>query len=238
MIETSHLAKEFKTLYHTHAAESRQEIELVKKRFGMRNIEVFEKLGIADSNLCLAHCVWLDENEVGILKDKNIKVLHCPSANLKLASGIAPIPGYIDEQITVSLGADGAPCNNNLDIFTEMRLAGLIQKPIHGVKAISPEDIVKMATIKGAETLGLENEIGSIEIGKKADLTLIKLNQVHSIPFDNVYSKIVYSTRSTDVNHVMIDGKWIVRDNSVLTIDEEKLIFEAQSSIKTIINKI
>ncbi len=238
LIETAQIAKEFNTIYHTHAAESRYEIELVEKRFGLRNIEVFEKMAAADANLCLAHCVWLDENEKDILRDRKIKVLHCPSANLKLASGIAPIPKYVDDGITVSLGADGAPCNNNLDIFTEMRLAGLIQKPVHGVKALEPLEIVKMATVKGAETLGLENEIGSLEIGKKADLTLVKFNQVHSIPFDNVYSKIVYSTRSTDVDHVMINGEWIVRDQTVLTIDDEKLIFDANKAVKKILNNI
>ncbi|MCB0281427.1 MAG: 5'-deoxyadenosine deaminase [Calditrichaeota bacterium] len=232
--ETGRLAHEHKTLFHTHSSENLGELELIKKRFGTRNINVFEKLGLAGKNLCLAHCIWLDEEEKQILKDHDIRVLHCPSSNLKLGSGIAPIPDYLKRGIHVSIGADGAPCNNNLDIFTEMRLAALIQKPVHGPQTMPALEAFKMATINGAEALGIENDTGSIEIGKKADLTFIKLNQVHSIPFDNVYSKIVYSTHAHDVEHVMIDGNWIVKDKKLLTIDEEQIFSNIESNVKRI----
>ena len=232
LIETGRLAKKYNTLFHTHASENPDELELVKKRFGLRNIEVFDKLGFAEGNLCLAHCIWLDENEKQLLKAQEIKVLHCPSSNLKLGSGIAAIPEYLKRGILVSIGADGAPCNNNLDIFAEMRLAALIQKPANGPQAMPALDVFKLATINGAETLGLKNEIGSIENGKKADLTFIKLNQVHSIPFDNVYSKLVYSTQANDVEHVMIDGQWIVKDKRVLTIDEKHIFANIEDAVK------
>ncbi|KAA3611320.1 MAG: 5'-deoxyadenosine deaminase [Calditrichaeota bacterium] len=236
LIETGRLAKEHNTLFHTHASENPDELDMVKKRFGLRNVEVFDKLGFARENLCLAHCIWLDENEKQLLKAQEIKVLHCPSSNLKLGSGIAAIPDFLKRGIKVSIGADGAPCNNNLDVFMEMRLAALIQKPTNGPQAMPAQDVFKLATINGAETLGLKDQIGSIEIGKKADLTFIKLNQVHSIPFDNIYSKLVYSTQANDVEHVMIDGQWIVRDKKVKTIDENHIFTNIENAVKICTN--
>ncbi len=232
LIETGRLAKKYNALFHTHASENHSELELVKKRFGLRNVEVFEKLGFADENLCLAHCIWLDENETELIKEHQIKILHCPSSNLKLGSGIAAIPKYLERGIHVSIGADGAPCNNNLNVFTEMRLAALIQKPLNGPQSMPALEVFKLATINGAETLGLKSDIGSIEKGKKADLTFIKLNQVHSIPFDNVYSKLVYSTQANDVEHVMIDGQWIVKDKEVLTISEKHIFTNIEQAVK------
>lgn len=228
--ETGKLARENNVLYHTHASENIQEAELVQQRFGVSNIQLFDTLGVADENLCLAHCVWTDQNDRKLLQERHIKVLHCPSANLKLGSGIAPIPDYLDKGITVSLGADGAPCNNNLSIFQEMRLAALIQKPLAGPESMPAEQVLQMATINGARTLGLQDEVGSLEPGKRADLTFIKNNQVHAIPFDNIYSKIVYSTQASDVKHVMIDGKWVLRDRSLLTLDENRLVDSVQNN--------
>ena len=224
LIETGRLAKKFDTLFHTHASENRDETKLVMDQFGERNILLFEKLGLADKNLCLAHCIWTDENEISLLKDKEIKVLHCPSANLKLGSGIAPIPEYLKKGIHVSIGSDGAPCNNNMDVFQEMRLASLIQKPIHGPQVMPAIEAFKLATVNGAKALGLESTIGSIEPGKAADLTLIKNNQVHSIPYENIYSKLVFSTHSADVAHVMINGHWVLKDKKLITIDENNLL--------------
>lgn len=229
--EVGSLAKEYQTLYHTHASENKSEIALVEQRFGMRNIEVFEKFGLADNNLCLAHCIWIDENEKNIIQSENINVMHCPSANLKLGSGIAPVPDYLNHNVNVSIGCDGAPCNNNLDIITEMRHAALIQKPLHGSSVMTAEDVFTMATVNGARTLGQENEIGSIEANKLADLTFIKTDQVHSIPYENVYSKIVYSCKSTDVKHVMVNGKWLLKDGQLKTIDESGIIQQANKTI-------
>ncbi len=218
------LAQKYEVIVHSHASENKDEVRLVQERFGMRNIEVFDHFGLADGHLCLAHCIWTDEHERRLMREKDIKVLHCPSANLKLGSGIAPVPDYLQRGITVSLGADGAPCNNNLNIFTEMRLAGLIQKYLHGPQAMPAQTVFKLATIGGARALGLEHEVGSIEPGKKADLVFIKRNQVHSIPDENIYAKLIYATQSEDVRHVMIDGRWVMRERQLLTIDEEQLL--------------
>ena len=150
---------------HTHAAENLKETEIVKKETGYRNIEYFEKIGIASPKLRLAHCIWLNDYEYDILIKNDIKVLHCPSTNLKLGSGIAKVPEMLDTGINVSIGADGPPCNNNLNIFNEMKLAGLIQKLRIGADSMPAENIFKMATINGAKALGLEKDIGTLEKG-------------------------------------------------------------------------
>ena len=234
--ESGKLAREYGTLLHTHASENRSEVELIRKRFGVNNIMLFEKLGLADSNLCLAHCIWSDEDERTLLKEKNIKVLHCPSANLKLGSGIAPIPDYLQRGITVSLGADGAPCNNNMSAFNEMRLAALIQKPLHGPQSMPAKQIVHMATTGGASALGIQNETGSLEEKKLADMIFIKDSQVHSIPYENIFSKLVYSVNSSDVHHVMVNGRWLLRERRLLFIDEEQLVRDVQDTIPKILN--
>lgn len=218
------LSLKYNVIVHSHASENKDEVRLVEERFGMRNIEVFDHFGLTEGHLCLAHCIWTDEHERQIMLEKDVKVLHCPSANLKLGSGIAPIPDYLQRGINVSLGADGAPCNNNLNIFTEMRLAGLIQKYLHGPQAMPAPTVFKLATIDGARALGMEKEVGSIEEGKKADLVFIKRNQVHSIPDENIYAKLIYATQSEDVRHVMINGKWILKDRQLLTLDEMDVI--------------
>ncbi|HGY54625.1 MAG TPA: 5'-deoxyadenosine deaminase [Caldithrix abyssi] len=236
LVETGWLAREYDTVYHTHASENKDEVELVRQRFGVNNVMLFEKLGLAGSNLCLAHCIWTDEEERALLKEKNIKVLHCPSANLKLGSGVAPVPDYLQRGITVSLGADGAPCNNHLDAFNEMRLAALIQKPLHGPQSMTAEQVFNMATLGGAATLGIENETGSLEENKLADMIFIKDYQVHSIPYENVFSKLVYSAHSGDVQHVMVNGRWLMRDRQILFLDEQKLVHEVQKTIPEILN--
>ncbi len=222
--ELGKLAQQYKVAIHSHASENQTEVELVKQRFRLSNIQVFERFGLTESSLRLAHCIWTDETDRQIMKNNDIKVLHCPSANLKLGSGIAPVPDYLNRGINVSLGADGAPCNNNLSIFTEMRLAALIQKGLHGPESMPAATVFKLATIDGARALQLDQEIGSIEVGKKADLTFIKRNQVHSIPDENIYAKLIFSTKEADIQHVMVDGRWVVKDRQLLTIDENELI--------------
>jgi cytosine/adenosine deaminase-related metal-dependent hydrolase len=230
--QTYRLSKEYDVHFHSHAAENREETQLVEQTYGTRNIILLEKLGIVGPEVCLAHCIWLNNKEKDILEQNDLKVLHCPGANLKLGSGIAPVPEYLERGISVSLGADGAPCNNNMDIFNEMRLAALIQKPENGPTAMDSETVFRMATIEGARALGLESQIGSIEVGKKADLVFCKLNEIRSIPFENIYSKVVYSTNSSNVNHLMIDGKWIVQDKKLSTYDINEIILNSIQEIQ------
>jgi cytosine/adenosine deaminase-related metal-dependent hydrolase len=161
---------------------------------------------------------------------------------LKLGSGLANVPRYLSEGISVSLGADGAPCNNNLNMFEEMRLAGLIQKPIHGPTAMPVKTIFEMATLGGAKALGLDKEIGSIEAGKKADIVLLDLqsiwNPLIQDEAENLYSTIVYSAKPANVDSVMIDGKWVYRKKDYTGIDEELILSDARKELKKLLKRI
>jgi 5-methylthioadenosine/S-adenosylhomocysteine deaminase len=235
--EVKELAEKSGLIIHTHASENNKEWQLVKNSTGHSNVEFFVRRGLASSKLCLAHCIWVSDDEIKMLHDYSINVLHCPTANLKLGSGIAPIPKFLARKINVSLGSDGAPCNNNLDIFQEMRLASLIQKPLSGVTSTSAAQIFDMATINGAKSLGLESQIGSLEEGKKADLIVLNLNKVHSIPADDIYAQIVYSAWPTDVRHVMIDGKWVVFDQILKNHSLDKIKEDTWKEIQNLFQR-
>lgn len=229
------------SVFHTHSSENTNEIKAVRKKYKMNNIEYFNSLNLLDKNSVLAHCIHVDKNEINLLKKKNVRVAHCPSSNLKLGSGIAPIPLLLKKGISVSLGADGAPCNNNLSIFNEMRLASLIQKPKFGATAMDAETVFRLATIEGAKALHLEDEIGSIEVGKKADIVLINLDGAAQSVYDedeNIYSRLVYSASGNDVKHVMIDGKWIVKSGKSKIYDEMKIMLEAKIELKKLLRRV
>lgn len=228
------IAEENDLIIHSHSSENKKEWQLVKDMTGYSNIEFFLKSGLASPKLCLAHCIWVSEEEIDLIADTGINVLHCPTANLKLGSGIAPVPRFVEKGVNIALGSDGAACNNNLDIFQEMRLAALIQKPQNGVKSTSANIILDMATLGGAKALGLEDQIGSIEVGKKADLTILNLNKVHCIPADDIYSQIVYSANASNVKHVMIDGKWTVFDHQLTNLKEEDVISTVWEEVQNI----
>jgi len=227
-------------LFHTHASENEIEIERVRNRCKMDNIEFLHELGLLSERTCLAHCIYLNENEFNLLQSTKTNVAHCPSSNLKLGSGIANIPKLLKMGVTVSLGADGAPCNNTLNMFQEMRLASLIQKPKHGPATMNAKSVFEMATINGARALGLGNEIGSIEVGKKADLTFLNLEQIQN-PYsstNNIYSSIVFSSGPENVDSVMIDGVWVYRKKEFLTLDEHKSIAEAGKELQKLIHRL
>jgi cytosine/adenosine deaminase-related metal-dependent hydrolase len=225
-------------LFHTHAAENRNEMDAVRKRCKMDNIEFFESIGILNSNTCVAHCIWLNDNEVGLLRDRKAKVVHCPSSNLKLGSGVARIPELLSKGIGVSLGADGAPCNNTLDMFEEMRLAALIQKPQHGPRAMNAQTVFEMATRNGAAALGLESDIGSIEPGKKADIVLLDINQPWN-PYEttDVYSSIVYSGSPENVHSVLVDGRWVYKHKQHTTLDSSRVVSDARDELRLLLRR-
>jgi len=236
--EVARLASEHDTLIHSHASENRREVELVRQKTGQGNVQYLHRLGLTGSRVCLAHCIWLDDAEMNLLKDTDTKVLHCPSANLKLGSGIARVPEMLERGIGVSIGADGAPCNNNLDIFLEMRLASLIQKPRRGPTAMPAEVVLRMATVEGARALGLADQIGSIEPGKKADLILLDLHRLHNSPGNSIYSQIVYSAKATDVQTVVIDGRVVMRDRALQTLDEEEITAKCAETQRRLLNSV
>ncbi len=241
MKETKEMMKDFEgSFFHTHSSENKNEVKAVRNKYGKENIEYFDSLNLLDDHTILAHCIHLNDNEVNTLKTKSARVAHCPSSNLKLGSGIAQIPRYLKEGISVSLGADGAPCNNNLSAFTEMRLASLIQKSIHNSTVMDAKTVFKLATIDGAKALHMQNEIGSIEIGKKADLVLLDLER-SEFPLDKsgdgIYSSIVYSASKENVKEVMIGGEWIVANGEVLFYDENELVEEGKSELMKLLSR-
>lgn len=240
--EAKEIMKDFPgSIYHTHSSESLQEIDEVRKRFHKENIEYFNSIGVLDDHTVLAHCVHTSDNERKMLKDRNTRIAHCPSANLKLGSGVAPIPQYLKEGISVTLGSDGAACNNNFSIFNEMRLASLLQKPIHGTEVMDAIAIFRMATIEGAKALHLQEEVGSIEIGKEADLVLIDLGSYsnsYSDSDESVYSDIVFSSTTENVKSVMIDGHWVIKNRESLVYDQQELIAKGRAELTELLKRL
>ncbi|HVJ49961.1 5'-deoxyadenosine deaminase [Desulfitobacterium sp.] len=238
--EVARLAGAKKIFVHTHASENRSEIQVVERTRGMRNIVYLDKVGLTGPRLLLAHCIWLEEIEKEILVQSQTRIVHCPSSNLKLASGIAPIPELLARGAEVSLGADGAPCNNNLDAFREMRHAALIQKPLHGPTVMPAQQVFEMATLAGARALGREQDLGSLEVGKKADLAVVSLEGLHTWPKENIdlYTQLVYQAQSSDVRLTMVDGRIVMQDRELLTIDVPRLKTSSTQSLKRVMNRV
>jgi 5-methylthioadenosine/S-adenosylhomocysteine deaminase len=216
------LSAERGMIVHTHASESEGEVALVRDRTGMDNVPYLVAAGLASPRLCAAHCVWVDLPSRAMLAEHDVKVMHCPGSNLKLGSGLAPVVELRNAGVTVSLAADGAACNNHLDMFEEMRLAALLQAVRLGPGALPARDVLWMATCGGARTLGLADEIGSIEPGKKADLILIRRRSAHLQPGPDPYSQIVYSARATDVRTTIVDGELLVDEGRLTGLDEAR----------------
>ena len=223
------LSRERGVMIHTHASENRTECALIEAETGMRNINYLDSVGVTGRQVVLAHCVHLSNDEIRILKTTNTNVAHCPSSNLKLGSGIAPVTKLLEEGVSVSLGADGAACNNRLDMFTEMRTAALLQKVLHGPEVLAARSVLRMATIDGARALGLESEIGSLELGKRADVAVVDLGGLHTTPEAEIVSSLVYTAEASDVRSVVIDGRLVMRDRELLTLDEAEVIAEANT---------
>lgn len=213
------LARERGVRIHTHAAENRDEVALVERLTGRRNLAYLHELGLTGPHVGVAHCIWLDEAEMDILAATGTHVLHCPSSNLKLGSGVASVAEMLERGVSVSLGADGAPCNNRLDAFTEMRTAALLQKMRCGAQKLTALEAFQMATWHGARALGLEHEIGSLEVGKAADVAVVNLDTLHASPHPDPLSALVYAATAGDVRHVVIAGRVVVRDGEPTALD-------------------
>ena len=224
-------------LVHTHASEQRDESELVRERFGVSNIRLLANLGLAETNACFAHCVWPEPDEFDILSSGGASVVHCPSCNMKLGSGIAPIAEYLDCGVNVALGADGAASNNRLDAWEELRLAGLLAKLRSGPSAPAAADLFELATIGGARALGMDVNIGSIEIGKCADLTMLDLQRAHAVGPDDVYTRLLYSARASDVRLVTIGGKVVVENGSLKSFSEAEAVADAEHQRALLVNR-
>jgi cytosine/adenosine deaminase-related metal-dependent hydrolase len=243
--EISELSRKQGALIHTHASENLKEIELVRELTGKENVDYLHHLGMTSSRLVLAHCVWLNQKEKELVRDTGTHVTHCPSSNMKLASGFAPVPEMRKMGINVALGADGAPCNNHLDIFSEMRMAALIHKPTAGPRSMQATEVLDMATRDGAKALGWSDQIGSIEVGKRADLVALDLNgplnlvtESSQLDLDAIASSIVYSSHPSHVRWTLVDGKKVYESGSWAQAQEAALMPKVQKARKQILASV
>jgi 5-methylthioadenosine/S-adenosylhomocysteine deaminase len=216
--------------FFIHLAETRQEVEQMRRQTGLSPTAYLGSLGVLDELTVAAHAVWVDEADQEILAHNQVKVCHCPESNLKLAAGIAPIPALISKGVTVGLGTDGAASNNNLDMFGEMNLAAKIHKVRGQDPTLLPAaGVVALATRGGAEVLGLSERIGTLTPGKAADLIVIDLNQPHLTPLYDPHSHLVYTARAADVRHLMVNGRWLMVDRQLLSLDWPQVRQQTQS---------
>ncbi len=212
-------------LFQIHTAETKDEYVSIQTKHHTTPVKYLEKIGIIDQNTLLVHAVWLDNDDIEIMAKRRASVSHNPESNMKLASGIAPVPALLKAGVTVGLGTDGCASNNNLDLFSEMDTAA----KLHKVNTMDPTvmdavTVLKMATIDGAKSLGLQDIIGSLEVGKKADVIIIDTRKPHLIPVYNPVSHIVYAAKGSDVQDVIVDGKVLLKNRKLLTVDMEDIL--------------
>ncbi|MHB1844625.1 MAG: 5'-deoxyadenosine deaminase [Deltaproteobacteria bacterium] len=225
-------------LVHTHASENWDETRLVRKLVGQDNAAYFHALGLSGPNVVLAHCVHLTAREEWLLARTRTHAVHCPGANLKLASGIAPVPRLLERGVNVALGGDGAPCNNTLDAFHEMRLAATLHLPRFGPTSLPAATVLDLATRRGARALGLEDEIGSLEVGKRADVVVVDLKKPHLSPQgDDPHATIVYGARASDVTYVYVDGRRLVARGALQTLDAASLSRDAAGEARRLMRR-
>jgi 5-methylthioadenosine/S-adenosylhomocysteine deaminase len=226
-------------IVHTHASESRDEVDAVRALSGgFSNLEYLDDTGLATSHLCTAHCVWATEREQQLLAERDVKVLHCPGSNLKLGSGIAPVADMRALGICVSLGADGAACNNRLDMFDEIRLAATLQAVRGRPGAVTARDAIAMATRDGARTLGKQDDLGSVEPGKRADLIVIDRDRPHLAPDRDPWSTLAYAARGSDVRLTMVAGEVLVDDFALVQLDPGAIAASAREAAAELASRI
>lgn len=219
---------------HTHASENQGEIETVQEDTGQRNIHWLDEVGLTGDDVVLAHCVWTDESERKVLEETGTHVTHCPSSNMKLASGIAPIVDYLDRGINVALGNDGPPCNNTLDPFTEAKQASVLQKVDQLDPTVTPKErILDMATVNGAKAAGFDN-VGQLNPGWKADIIGISTDNTQATPMNDVLSYIVFAAHGENVEFSMVDGEVLMKDNKLTTIDAESIRRDAAEAAESL----
>ncbi|MGI6705917.1 MAG: amidohydrolase family protein [Clostridia bacterium] len=227
LIQAMELADELGTGIHIHVSETEREVEECRGRHGKSPVAFLADLGILDRHVTAAHCVVLDQEDLDILADKGVFVVHNPGSNLKLASGFAPVTEMKKKGITVCLGTDGAASNNNLNLWEEMSLAALIHKGVtKDATALPASEALRMATFAGAKALDWDGEIGSLEVGKKADLVMVNGNKPHYYPKTDMEAHLVYSGQASDVELVTVNGKVIYEKGEFLTIDRERVFYE------------
>ena len=218
-------ARDAGILYLTHLLENKDETDTIDKRYGRKPVRHLLDLGVLDDQTIAVHCNWLDPEDITVFADLGVSVSHNPVSSMKLAAGIAPVPQMLKQAVRVGLGTDGSASNNALDMFREMDAAAKLHKVISlDPTVMNAPSVLKMATLGGARVLGMENLIGSIETGKLADIIILDMNQPHLTPLYNPYSQLVYAARGADVKTSIINGKIVMENRRLLTINMEKAI--------------
>ena len=220
-----------------HLSETQSEIADVMERYGRKPFAHLENLGVLGPHVIADHCVVVDDAEMALIAQNHVKVIHNPESNMKLASGVAPIPAMLERGVTVGLGTDGCASNNNLDLFSEMDSAAKLHK-VHTMDptVMDAKTVFKMATLNGAKALGMDALTGSLETGKKADVIVIDTHKPHLTPLYNPYSHMVYSAKSTDVQHSIINGQLVMENRNFLTLDIDEIIRKSQEKAKAVRN--
>ena len=225
-------AKKTEKRIHIHLSETLSEVNNIVEQYGMRPVELMEEIGLFECDVLAAHCIHVNSKEIDILHKHDIAVAHNPSSNMKLASGIAPIPDMLGKKIFVGLGTDGTASNNNLNMFEEIHLAALLHKIGKMDPTVLPAaQVLDMATRQGAAALGLANEVGKLAVGMKADIILLDTQKPHLTPCYDESANLVYSAQGSDVSTVIIDGDLIMDNNNLVNIDEERVIFEVNRCV-------
>jgi len=224
LVEALEAARQYDVPISIHVAETQTEVNDILTRYGNRPVQHLEAIGFLEPRINAAHMVWPDAAEIALLAQRKVGVIHNPTSNLKLASGFSPVPQMLAAGVKVGLGTDGAASNNNLDMWQEINLAALIHKGVALDPTTMPAaTVLRMATLGGAEAIGLEAHIGAITVGRQADLIQVRLNRPHLIPLYDVISHLVYAARADDVTTVVVDGKVVMRNGDVLTLDLETI---------------
>jgi 5-methylthioadenosine/S-adenosylhomocysteine deaminase len=236
LIKVRELADKYNMGIHIHVSETQKEIDDVSQEKGLRPFEYLDKIGFLGPDVVAAHCVWLSDEEIEIIKKNGVKVSHNPCSNMKLASGISPVSKLIENDICVSIGTDGASSNNNLDLIEELKTASLLQKvSTLDPNVVNSHEAIAMGTIKGAEALGLSDEIGSIEVGKKADIILIDTNSANMVPDSSTLtSNIIYSANGSNVDTTICNGKILMENKKLTVLDEQEIYEKARKAIKNL----
>ncbi len=217
--------------FHIHVAESKWEIDTINKKYNQTPIQYLNNIGVLSDNVIAAHGVWLNDDDISIVHEKGVAIAHNPVCNMKLSSGVAPITKLLNSKCKVGLGTDGVASNNNLNMFEDMKTMTLLAKlSTDNPTSITAEMAVRIATIEGAKVLNLDKEIGSLEVGKKADIILIDIEKPNTTPIYNIYSTLVYAVNGSDVTDVIINGKIIMQNSNILTADE-KLVMKKINKI-------
>lgn len=221
---------------HIHLSESKKEVEDSYNLRGKSPIKHVHDLGLFELPTLAAHCVHLSDEDIAILADKKVNVANNPGSNLKLGNGFARVEDMLKKGVNVALGTDGSASNNNLNMFEEINLAALVNKALKGdTTSIPAATAVKMATLNGAKALGLEKEVGTLEVGKKADIVILDLNKPHFYPRYNLVASLAYSAQASDVETVIVDGKILMENYELKTIDVEKVMYNAEKCAKSLI---